>query len=66
MVINYRKLNDKTVEDNYLLVRMEDLLENLGECTFLTTLDITQRSYQIPVDIFQLKRRLPIENGHFQ
>ncbi|KAL7297509.1 hypothetical protein TKK_0009873 [Trichogramma kaykai] len=34
MVIDYRKLNDITVDDKYPLPRMEDILENLGKCTY--------------------------------
>lgn len=34
MVIDYRKLNEKTIEDKYPLPRIEEILDNLGKCLF--------------------------------
>ena len=39
MVIDYRKLNN-TIEDKYSLPRMDDILENLGKCSYFSTLDL--------------------------
>ena len=47
--IDYRKLNDNTIEDKYPLPRMNDILENLGKCSYFSTLDLTQGFHQIPV-----------------
>ena len=35
MVIDYRKLNNVTIEDKYPLPRMEDILENLENVLIL-------------------------------
>ena len=67
MVIDYRKLNDDTIEDKYLLPRMEDILENMGKCAYFTTLDLVQRFHQIKVDKESIeKTAFTVENGHYE
>lgn len=50
MVIDFRKLNSKTVEDKYPLPRIEEILENLGKCSYFSTLDLAQGFHQIEMD----------------
>ena len=60
MVIDYRKLNDNTIEDKYPLPRMDDILENLGKCSYFSTLDLAQGFHQIPVNKNSIeKQHLP-------
>ena len=67
MVIDYRKLNDKTIEDKYLLPRMEEILENLGKCSYFTTLDLAPGLHQIPVDKNSIeKTAFMVGNGHYK
>ena len=67
MVIDYRKLNDKTIEDKYPLPRMKEILENLGKCSYFTTLDLTQGFHQIPVDKNSIEETaFTVENGHYE
>lgn len=40
VVIDYRKLNDKTVDDKYPMPQIEDILDHLGKSTYFTTLDL--------------------------
>lgn len=67
MVIDYRKLNDKTIEDKYPLPRMDDILEKLGKCSYFTTLDLAQGFHQIPVDKDLVeKTAFTVENVHYE
>ena len=67
MVIDYRKLNDVTIEDKYPLPRMEDILENLGKCAYFTTLDLAQGFHQIKVDKESIEKTVfTVENEHYE
>ena len=60
MVIDYRKLNDNTIEDKYPLTRMDDILENLGKCSYFSTLNLAQGFHQIPLNKNSIeKQHLP-------
>lgn len=66
-MIDYRKLNEKTIEDKYPLPRMDDILENLGKCAYFTTLDLAQGFHQIPLDEKSMeKTAFTVENGHYE
>ena len=56
MVIDYRKLNDNTIEDKYPLPRMDDILENLGKCSYFSTLDLAQGFIGYPSTKIQSKK----------
>lgn len=67
MVIDYRKLNDKTVEDKYPLPRIEEILDNLGKSCYFTTLDLAQGFHQIEMDPESIeKTAFTVNNGHFE
>ena len=67
MVIEYRKLNDNTIEDKYPLSRMDNILENLGQCSYFSTLDLVQSFHQIPVNKNSIeKTAFTVENGHYE
>ena len=67
MVIDYRKLNDNTIEDKYPLPRMDDILENLGKCSYFRTLHLAQGFHQIPVHKDSIeKTAFTVENGHYE
>jgi hypothetical protein len=48
--VDYRKLNAITVPDTYLLPRMDECIDSLGEAAIFTTLDCNCGYWQIPVD----------------
>lgn len=50
MVIDYRRLNDITVDDKYPLPNINDLFDMLGKSTYFTTLDLASGYHQIEVD----------------
>jgi hypothetical protein len=67
LVIDYRKLNEKTVEDKYPLPRIDEILDNLGKCTYFTTLDLAQGFHQIEMSTESiLKTAFSVNNGHYE
>ena len=67
MVIDYHKLNDKTIEDKYPLPRMDGILENLGKCSYFSTLDLAQDFHQIPVNKDSIEKiAFTVENGYYE
>jgi len=47
--IDYQRLIELTVKDSYLLHRIEDCLDSLGEAAFFSTLDCNAGCWQLPV-----------------
>ncbi|KAI5756548.1 hypothetical protein M8J77_025839 [Diaphorina citri] len=67
IVIDYRKLNEKTVGDRYPLPNINDLLDKLGRCHYFSTLDLASGFYQIEVDEASIpKTAFSTEHGHFE
>lgn len=50
MVIDYRKINDKTVDDKYPIPNITDILDKLGRSNYFTTLDLASGFHQIEID----------------
>lgn len=67
MVIDYRRLNEKTVEDKYPLPRIEEILDNLGKSCYFTTIDMAKAFHQIEMDPESIeKTAFTVNNGHFE
>ncbi|KAL1448524.1 hypothetical protein WDU94_006581 [Cyamophila willieti] len=67
IVIDYRKLNDKTIDDRYPLPNITDLLDKLGRCQYFTTLDLASGFYQIEMDDESIpKTAFNAEHGHYE
>lgn len=67
LVIDYRKLNEKTIEDKYPLPRIDEILENLGRCTYFSTLDLAQGFHQIEMSPESIeKTAFSVNNGHYE
>ena len=49
LCIDYRRLNSITRKNSYPLIRIDDILENLGASKIFTTLDAKSGYHQIPV-----------------
>ena len=47
MVIDYRKLNEKTINDKYPLPNIADILDKLGKSQYFSTLDLCSGFHQI-------------------
>ncbi|XP_025833572.1 uncharacterized protein LOC112905414 [Agrilus planipennis] len=58
---------DAVFDVGYPLPRVEDILENLGMCTYFSTLDLAQGFHQIEMDPkFLEKTAFTVENGHYE
>lgn len=67
LVIDYRKLNEKTIEDKYPLPRIDEILDNLGKCMYFSTLDLAQGFHQIEMDTESIeKTAFTVNNGHWE
>lgn len=67
LVIDYRKLNEKTVDDRYPIPNITDILDKLGRSMYFTTLDLASGFHQIEVDEKDIeKTAFSVENGHYE
>ena len=67
MVIDYRKLNEKTKEDKHPLPNMDDILDKLGRANYFTTLDLAKGFHQIEVEEKSIeKTAFSTPQGHFE
>ena len=48
-VIDYRKLNDKTVKDRMPIPNVEELIDNLSQASIISLLDLTSGYWQVPL-----------------
>lgn len=67
LVVDYRKLNDKTVDDRYPLPNITEILDKLGRCQYFTTLDLTSGFHQIEVHPKDVpKTAFSVEHGLYE
>lgn len=67
MVIDYRALNEKTVDDKFPLPIVEDILDRLGKCQYFSTLDLASGYHQINMHPNSIqKTAFNTEEGHFE
>lgn len=67
MVIDYRALNEKTVGDGYPLPNITEILDQLGEAKYFTTLDLASGFHQIEVDENDChKTAFTTPHGHYE
>lgn len=67
IVVDFRKVNEKTIDDKYPIPNINDVLDKLGNCQYFTTLDLASGFYQVemhPDDIS--KTAFNVEHGHFE
>lgn len=67
IVVDFRKVNEKTIDDKYPIPNIADVLDKLGNCHYFTTLDLASGFYQVemnPSDIH--KTAFNVEHGHFE
>lgn len=67
LVLDFRALNEQTLEEVWPLPRIEEILDNLGKCTYFTTLDLAQGFHQIEMDPRSIeKTAFTVNNGHYE
>lgn len=67
LVVDFRKVNEKTIDDKYPIPNITDVLDKLGKCQYFTTLDLASGFYQVemhPQDIH--KTAFNVEHGHYE
>lgn len=67
MVIDYRRLNDITIDDKYPLPNITDLFDKLGKSTYFSTIDLASGYHQIEVnEKDRPKTAFTTQNGHYE
>lgn len=67
MVIDFRKLNEKTIADKYPIPDISTILANLGSSRFFTTLDLKSGFHQIILEEKDReKTAFSINNGKYE
>lgn len=67
IVIDYRKLNEQTIDDRYPLPNINDILDKLGRSQYFTTLDLASGFHQIEIEPKDIaKTAFTVENGHYE
>ena len=49
LCVDYRKLNLVTKADPYPIPRIEDMIDDIGQASYITALDLTKGYWQVPV-----------------
>lgn len=67
LVVDFRKLNEKTIDDKYPIPNIADILDKLGNCQYFSTLDLASGFYQVEMDPKDIpKTAFNVEHGHFE
>lgn len=67
VVIDYRKLNEKTIDDKFPIPQIEEILDKLGKSEYFTTLDLKSGFHQIEMDpLHKSKTAFSTDQGHFE
>lgn len=67
LVIDYRKLNEKTICDKYPIPNITDILDKLGRSMYFSTLDLASGFHQIEMDPRDVcKTAFSVDGGHFE
>ena len=67
LVVDFRKLNDKTIDDKYPIPNITDVLDKLGKCQYFTTLDLASGFYQVEMNPDDIpKTAFNVEHGHYE
>ena len=67
LVIDYRKLNLKTIDDRYPMPNIIDILDKLGKSNYFTTLDLASGFHQIEINKKDIpKTAFSVDQGHYE
>ena len=59
LCVDYRKLNHITKFEAYPMPRIEELLDQVGNANFISTLDLAKGYWQVPMSL-RVEKRLPL------
>ena len=66
IVIDFRRLNEQTDQDAYLLPNINEILDHLGNAKFFSALDLSSGFHQIPMEETSKKyTTFSTPKGHF-
>lgn len=67
LVIDYRKLNEKTTTDRYPIPNINEILDKLGRSMYFSTIDLASGFHQIEVHEKDIqKTAFSVDNGHYE
>lgn len=67
LVIDYRKLNEKTIKDKYPMPNITDVLDRIGRAKYFTALDLASGYHQVEMDPRDVnKTAFSAIGGHFE
>ena len=67
VVVDFRKLNDLTIGDSFPLPNITDILDQLGNAKYFTTLDLASGYHQIPmIEEDKPKTAFSTPYGHYE
>lgn len=67
LVVDFRKLNEKILPDRYPIPRIDEILDNLGNAKYFSTLDMQSGFHQIPLKESSRKyTAFSTPTGHYQ
>lgn len=69
LVVDFRQLNEKTIDDKYPIPNINDILDKLGKCQYFSTLDLASGFYQVethPNDRHKTAFSVDFAPGHFE
>lgn len=67
LVIDYRKLNEKTVKDRYPIPNINEILDKIGRARYFSTLDLASGYHQIQMEPKDIpKTAFTAMDGHYE
>ena len=67
LVVDFRKLNEKTIKDKYPMPIINDVLDRIGKAKYFSILDLASGYHQIEMDKRDIqKTAFSAEGGHFE
>jgi len=67
MVVDFRKLNEKTVKDRYPMPNINDVLDRIGRAKYFTAIDLASGYHQIEMEPRDIsKTAFTAQGGHYE
>ena len=66
IVVDFRKLNDVTIGDSFLIPVISEILDALGKSKYFSTIDCDNGFLQVPVKLEDQAKTAFSNRGHFQ